>query len=250
MKSLSFTRLLSDYGMLIVLILLCVFYSITTLDEQNPRGADGADQVVAMLLDAYETTDRIVVVAKSNPEHVQFADAMVEQLAANNFTNVERIDGEPPAVREAFETMDSLSVVADAIAIPQDYSTIVGNIKNRLPAMSQAKIVAPRSYQWPTFLLANNLRNVANQIVVIAIIAVGMTMVIITAGIDLSVGSLIAFSAVLAAWIIRGMGGVEATVGVMLFASIIAILMCGLVGFASGSPLPCSRSRRSLPRSR
>lgn len=234
MKSLSFTKLLSDYGMLIVLILLCVFYSISTLDEQNPRGVAAAEQVVDMILDGYDTTDRIVVVAKSNPEHVLFADALVETLEANNYTNVERIEGEPPAVRSAFERFDSLGVQADAVAIPQDYSTIIGNIKNRIPAMAEAQVVAPRSYRWPTFLLANNLRNVANQIVVIAIIAVGMTMVIITAGIDLSVGSLIAFSAVVAAWIIREMGGAEATFGVMLMASIIAILMCGLVGFASG----------------
>jgi ribose transport system permease protein len=69
---------------------------------------------------------------------------------------------------------------------------------------------------------------------VIAIIAVGMTMVIITAGIDLSVGSLIALSAVVAAWMIWSMGGEDASVGAMLLASASAILMCGLVGFASG----------------
>ena len=230
----SLSKLLSDYGMLIVLILLCVFYSITTLDEQNPRGADAAEQVTQMILDGYDTQDRIVVVSKSNPEHVLFANTLLEELRNNNYQNVEHVEGEPPEVRSAFEQFDSLGVQADAVAIPQDYSTIIGNIKNRIPVMSQAQIVAPRSYRWPTFLLANNLRNVANQIVVIAIIAVGMTMVIITAGIDLSVGSLIAFSAVVAAWIIREMGGADATLGVMLLASIIAILMCGLVGFASG----------------
>ena len=54
----------------------------------------------------------------------------------------------------------------------------------------------PPPRRWPTFLLRDNLRNVANQIAVIAIVAVGMTLVIITGGIDLSVGSLIALSAV------------------------------------------------------
>ena len=234
MQSFSFFKLLSDYGMLIVLILLCVFYSISTLDEQNPRGSDAADQVVDMLLEGYETDASLIIVSKSNQDHRLFASALEEMLEQRNFTNVERIEGEPPAVRSALERFDSLGVAIDALAIPQDYATIIGNIKNRIPGMSQAEIVAPRSYRWPTFLLANNLRNVANQIVVIAIIAVGMTMVIITAGIDLSVGSLIAFSAVVAAWIIRSMGGDEATFAVMFFASITAILMCGLVGFASG----------------
>ncbi len=41
----------------------------------------------------------------------------------------------------------------------------------------------------PYFLTVSNLLNVAQQISIIAIIAVGMTFVIITAGIDLSVGS-------------------------------------------------------------
>ena len=69
------------------------------------------------------------------------------------------------------------------------------------------KIMSPESFGWPNFLKSSNLLNVANQIAVIAILAIGMTMVIITAGIDLSVGSLIAFSAVLCCWIIRDLMG-------------------------------------------
>ena len=53
------------------------------------------------------------------------------------------------------------------------------------------------------FFKGNKFINISNQIAVIAIIAIGMTLVIITAGIDLSVGSLIAFSAVLATWVIQ-----------------------------------------------
>ena len=44
------------------------------------------------------------------------------------------------------------------------------------------------------FLKGVNLLAIVERIVVIANIAIGMTMVIITAGIDLSVGSLIALS--------------------------------------------------------
>src|SRR5262249_52886395 len=59
----------------------------------------------------------------------------------------------------------------------------------------------------PTFLKVRNLLNIANQIALIAIIAIGMTMVIIVGGIDLSVGSLVALSAVIAARLIRDYGG-------------------------------------------
>ncbi len=41
----------------------------------------------------------------------------------------------------------------------------------------------------PYFLTANNLFNILDQSVVIGIVAVGMTFVILTGGIDLSVGS-------------------------------------------------------------
>ncbi len=234
MAAFNLQKILSDYGMLIVLILLCVFYSISTLTEQNPRGTDAAEQIASNLSETYNTDARLLIVSKLNAEHQLFASRLQTILSDQGFTQLQATQGEPPAIRSAFEAFDSLGTSFDAIILPQDYTTIVGNIKSSVPSMSAASIVAPRSYRWPTFLLGNNLRNVANQIVVIAIIAVGMTMVIITAGIDLSVGSLIALSAVVAAWIIREMGGADASLGIMLFASVSAIFMAGLVGFASG----------------
>jgi ribose transport system permease protein len=50
-------------------------------------------------------------------------------------------------------------------------------------------------WQPDVFLQPENLRNLINQNVAIGIIAVGMTLVIVTGGIDLSVGSLMALSA-------------------------------------------------------
>ncbi len=48
----------------------------------------------------------------------------------------------------------------------------------------------------PTFPTARNLSNVARQVTIVGIIAVGMTMVILIAGIDLSVGSVVGVAAV------------------------------------------------------
>jgi D-xylose transport system permease protein len=62
----------------------------------------------------------------------------------------------------------------------------------------------------PTFPTARNLSNVARQVTIVGIIGVGMTMVILIAGIDLSVGSVVGVAAVvvtllmqygLAAWL-------------------------------------------------
>ncbi len=55
----------------------------------------------------------------------------------------------------------------------------------------------------PHFLTVSNLLNVAQQTTLVAIVAVGMTFVIITAGIDLSVGSVLAFSGVVMASLLQ-----------------------------------------------
>ena len=94
----------------------------------------------------------------------------------------------------------------------------------------------PQSFFWPNFLKSENLLNIANQVAVIAVIAIGMTIVIITGGIDLSVGSLVALSAVLTAAFIRDFaGGVQASFGGMLLACIAAIVLCGSIGAVSGT---------------
>ncbi len=53
------------------------------------------------------------------------------------------------------------------------------------------------SFLTPNFLEVNNLLNVLKQISIIAILAAGMTFVILTGGIDLSVGSTVALSGVI-----------------------------------------------------
>nr|WP_245917552.1 ribose ABC transporter permease [Bacillus canaveralius] len=77
------------------------------------------------------------------------------------------------------------------------------------------------------FLTVSNLMNVARQISVTAIAAVGMTLVIIIGGIDLSVGSILALSGVMAATMYTN---VESPV----LAIIVAIAVGGAVGFFNG----------------
>lgn len=63
-------------------------------------------------------------------------------------------------------------------------------------------IMAPDSFaQW------NNWRLIIQNASILAVLAVGMTFVIITSGIDLSIGSVLVFSGVVAAIVMREMGG-------------------------------------------
>ncbi|TJX00985.1 MAG: ABC transporter permease, partial [Mesorhizobium sp.] len=75
----------------------------------------------------------------------------------------------------------------------------------------------------PSFASANNISNLLRQGSMIAILAVGQTFVIITGGIDLSVGAVVGFATVIVAMLINA--------GVPIF---LAILITLLVGVAIG----------------
>jgi ribose transport system permease protein len=77
----------------------------------------------------------------------------------------------------------------------------------------------------PHFLTISNLLNIAEQATIIAIIAVGMTFVIITGGIDLSVGSVLAFAGVVMASVLHS--GLRLPLA--LIVGLAAGLLCGLV---------------------
>ena len=83
------------------------------------------------------------------------------------------------------------------------------------------------SFASPVFLTTDNLINIIEQNAVTAVIALGMTFVIITAGIDLSVGSTAAMTGVLGVVLIaHGMS--------WPLAMLIAILAGGVVGLGNG----------------
>jgi ribose transport system permease protein len=86
-------------------------------------------------------------------------------------------------------------------------------------------IVAFALLEPDSFATVNNARNVATNAAILMVIAVGMTFVIITAGIDLSVGSVLVFAGVVSAKVMNGIGGNG--VGVLLVGLAVA-LGCGL----------------------
>ncbi|MGG1662052.1 sugar ABC transporter permease [Brevibacillus sp. NRS-1366] len=70
------------------------------------------------------------------------------------------------------------------------------NWKNYTSSAGLVLLVIISALLSPTFLLPANIMNIATQIAAPGILAVGMTYVILTAGIDLSVGSLLALTGV------------------------------------------------------
>jgi ribose transport system permease protein len=93
------------------------------------------------------------------------------------------------------------------------------------------------SFASPNFLTADNLFNIGSQTAVIAIIAVAQTMIIITKGIDLSVGAVAALAGVVGAIVVRDLGfSVWEATAVAIAVGATAGLLNGLL--VAGARLP------------
>src|SRR5262245_29638878 len=76
------------------------------------------------------------------------------------------------------------------------------NIVGRFLALAIVFLFFAVMVQGGKFYSLRNLENILRQSAVYATAALGMTMVIIAAGIDLSIGSIIALSVVTLAWVL------------------------------------------------
>jgi ribose transport system permease protein len=232
--SLGLSRFVANYGMLGILVLLCILFSILTLQDQYPSGENAANEMLAELPATDSASTGVLIACGDNAQDRLFADALQASLHERGYGVVRVLAGDPSVVRAGLAALGDSAKQIQLIATTQSFAPVVQAIIAQIPSLSSVRVATPPSHRWPTFLLADNVRNVANQITVIAIIAIGMTMVIITAGIDLSVGSLIALSAVVTAWLIGNAGGDNASTWSMLLSGLGGILLCGAIGAFSG----------------
>jgi ribose transport system permease protein len=77
-----------------------------------------------------------------------------------------------------------------------------------------------------TFLTVRNFLNVMDQVTVLGVMAVGMTLVILIGGIDLSVGSVLALSGMVMGYLGNNLGW---PFGIAIVAALIASALCGAV---------------------
>lgn len=220
---------LAGSGMLVALLLLCVFFSVVTWTEQYPQDAAAAEQIAARI----DSNAKVLIVVRPQAGDIAFAEALKAALVAP----AEIVQGEPKDARAALERAAANGGL-DVIACTQTTASwlVFDDLAADFPPLKNVRVLKPQAESWPVFLKAENLLNIANQIAVIAILAIGMTLVIITGGIDLSVGSLIALSAVVTALIVRDFcGGVEAGAAGMLAAGLGGMALCGVCGVITGA---------------
>ncbi|MER7661730.1 ABC transporter permease [Streptomyces sp. NPDC096193] len=120
-----------------------------------------------------------------------------------------------------------------SLATTTDEGTPGSGRGERLSALAQQHgalvalvvLAAVASFSFDSFATGDNLENMAVSSAFLAVVALGMTFVIITGGIDLSVGSVFVLGGVLAAW-----GSQYGTVVAIL----LPLTVCGLVGLVNG----------------
>ena len=95
--------------------------------------------------------------------------------------------------------------MTDAVARPADRGFDAFSFLARFaPLIFLLLLMAVFAILEPRFLSSINLFNVMRQVSIVGLLAIGMTFVILTAGIDLSVGSLLAFAGLVAAAVAKG----------------------------------------------
>jgi len=102
-------------------------------------------------------------------------------------------------------------------------------IKRFLPFVSLVVLCIVIAVLEPRFLSGGNLAGIARQTAVITIMAIGMTMVMVSGGIDLSVGSMLALTSVLGAFVMAAGGPVLGGIAT----SIVAGSIFGLINGAT-----------------
>lgn len=222
-----------DYGMVFVLLLLAGLFSALTVRQQHPTGEDAGRQVADFIVARHGKPARVLIVTRNTDEDLAFARACEQRLNATGASVLANVNGAAPDAKRAIESILTKGDEIDAIAAND--VTSKWTVYDRFPSVGSAKCVVPTSYTWPDFLKLSNLLGVANQTAIYAIIAIGMTIVIITAGIDLSVGSLVALASVCSAILIRDWGGgANAGLGVVITAGVAGIGICALAGAFNG----------------
>ncbi len=114
------------------------------------------------------------------------------------------------------------------ISIFQKYQGLVGLIVLLIGAAVSVKA---------TFFSAANFANILNQLAVPGLLAVGMTFVILTGGIDLSVGSLIGLlNCVCATWLVSGKSTPMTIAFVLVIGTGIGAIIGGLISVSKMQP--------------
>ena len=225
---------IGSYGIFLVLVGLIILFSVLTIKKQQLVGED-AGTALAAQVDNAKDTDRILLITSVSKAEKALITGFENSVSKE--LQLEVLSQTPPVVRKRIASLIEANEIPEYIVLSNKAKKwlLFQQMQTNFPELKNIKVATIRASSGSNFLKKENLLNVADQIAVIAIIAIGMTMVIITGGIDLSVGSLIALSAVIVTTLIASyMGAEDASTSSVVIAGVAAIVICGILGVLSG----------------
>ena len=133
--------------------------------------------------------------------------------------------------------MTSMQTEPEELEVPDEprqpvWRQLVTNSSASILLILVGLIVVFSLLRFEEFFAVSNARNIATDAAVLLVIATGLTYIIITAGIDLSVGSVLVFSGVISAKVMNAVGGDNW--GVIIVGLVIALLAGTAWGILNG----------------
>ena len=135
------------------------------------------------------------------------------------------------------DSQGNQAVIATRTQEVHERASVRGWIERLLPYASVVALFIALSILSPYFLTVQNLSSVARQTAVINIMALGMTLIMISGGIDLSVGSEMAFAGILGTMLLQsGVPLLPSLAGAMLAGALWGIVNSLLITLLRVSP--------------
>ncbi|HPA45333.1 MAG TPA: hypothetical protein PK395_06170 [bacterium] len=227
--------ILMDYGMLVVLIVVSLFLSWATYREGEAiAGPEGGKNLAESAAGQFPGGVFIVISSEDNAASSAMPDSdsilkTLTDLRCTVAAVIPAADSLPGFRRGVREVYRNQAKVDGIILVDSSRERWLRSALRGLETEQEPAVILPVRRKESVFLKQENLVNIVRQASVIAIIAAGMTMVIITGGIDLSVGSLVAFSGVVTALCLKQAGGVP-----LLGLIVLILFFSGMGGFSLG----------------
>ncbi len=236
----NLARIASGSGTFLILLLLMLVFSVLTLKTQSSTGADAGRASARRAFNSLSTSATAVIIATASPEDREFAAGAEAEMKKLGLTLAGMVNGGPPDARRLLDQLAAEDRFPSVLIASGSSSR--WTVFDRYEEFRSEMLIVPREELWPDFLKLSNLLGVASQTAIYAIIAVGMTMVIISREIDLSVGSVLALASVTTTVCLRDhCDGMNADILNTLFAIGLGLALATVAGAVNGLMLTVFR---------
>lgn len=171
---------LDEHGMLVVLLLVAAALSLATIQPQETTGHEAGFSLGQFAVSRFGPEPTLLAILADSDDDKALQQGLIEALGAGGTKHLVVAQGDPSTARRVL--LESQGSPPRAIVCSTTTSEwLVVRDRGALNAnLGQVEVMVPIRSLWPRFLTRVNILNIANQISVISILAIGMTLVVVT----------------------------------------------------------------------